>query len=246
MGSQYQLKLKSSWLTSPTCLMWDLSNLLKCHLIKYLWQLLGIVHTSSQIILIIIVVNLVVCQRPAVSWAVHIHWLPEILVTLDRLLCVRYNSRRHLGHKLEKVLPVVISPRGTGLDSLPPSLPLNNHRSISLLHSVSTCWCQNRHSHKLWNANRRHVLGSARTPIAPPTTIPTAMSSSSLVIIRLFNYTFIGTRNFPAPWSFSCINLAQLRLLLNSLPSGWAQLEVTQMWHLEPPQPGLSNNQSDI
>lgn len=58
VGSQYQLKLKSSRLMSPTCIMWDLSNLLKCLLIEYLWQLLGISHTSSQTIPVIMVVNL--------------------------------------------------------------------------------------------------------------------------------------------------------------------------------------------
>ena len=61
------LIVAKAWLTSPTYLMWDLSNLLKCPFIKYLWQLLGIVHMRSQIIRIIIVVNLVVCQQPAVS-----------------------------------------------------------------------------------------------------------------------------------------------------------------------------------
>ena len=197
--------------------MWDLSNLLKCPFIKYLWQLLGIVHTRSQIIRIIIVVNLVVCQQPAVSWAVRVHWLTEILMTLSRLLCVRYNSQRCLGHRLEKVLPVVVFPHGTGLDSLPSCLPLDNHHLVNLLPSVATYWCQNKCSHKLWNASRRHVLGSARTPIAPPTTILPAVTSSSLFIVHFFNYTFISTLNFPAPWSFSRINLAQLHLLLNSV-----------------------------
>lgn len=60
----------------PTCIMQGLSHLLKCSLIKYFWQPLGLSHLSSQITLIMIIAN---------SVCTNCHHCPAYFISVNSL-----------------------------------------------------------------------------------------------------------------------------------------------------------------
>lgn len=121
---------------------------------------------------------------------------------------------------------------GTSPSCLPPDTCHLINR-----YSTSTCWHQNKQHPQLWNSKEGMMQTQPRTPISPPTAIPTAILSPSSFFLFISLITLSSYPQCSCPWSFSCISLVKLHLLLNPHSSGWAQPEeVPQMWHMEPPQ----------